>query len=250
MGQKGGKDQKVEGCHKKKKDIVHRTNVFNKHNVNSSKVKAFKGLNSFYTNADSFPNNLYELKGRVQENTDGFDIIGITEVYPKKCRFLPGKAELQLEGFDLFLSEGDEHKRGVAVYINEQLKAEELQIVSNYQESEWIKLKLKGSDELLVRCIYKSDKDNLSLLNKMIIEATQMKQFSHLLIMRDFNYPKLDCTNWNSNGDKEGDAFMESIRDSFLYQHVEGYTRTRENSEPSIMDLIFTNEDDMVAFQV
>jgi hypothetical protein len=28
--------------------------------------------------------------------------------------------------------------------------------------------------------------------------------------------------------------------------HVEGYTRTRESSEPSIIDLIFTNEDDMV----
>jgi endonuclease/exonuclease/phosphatase family metal-dependent hydrolase len=108
---------------------------------------------------------------------------------------------------------------------------------------------LKGSDELLVGCIYKSpnsDKENLSLLNKMIIKASQMKQFSHLLIMGDFNYPKLDWTNWNRNGDKEGDAFMESIRDSFLYQHVEGYTRTRENSEPKIIDLIFTNEDDMV----
>ena len=42
--------------------------------------------------------------------------------------------------------------------------------------------------------------------------------------MGDFNYPKLDWTNWNSNGDREGDVFMESIRDSFLYQHVEGYT--------------------------
>ena len=119
------------------------------------------------------------------------------------------------------------HKRGVAVYIKEQLKAEGLKIVSNYQENVWIKVKLKGSDQLLVGCIYKSpnsDKENLSLLNKMIIKASQMKQFSHLLIMGDFNYPKLDWTNWNSNGDKEGDAFMESIRDSFLYQHVEGYT--------------------------
>jgi hypothetical protein len=44
--------------------------------------------------ADSLPNKLYELKGRDQEATDGFDIIGSTEVYPKKCRFLPGKAEL------------------------------------------------------------------------------------------------------------------------------------------------------------
>jgi hypothetical protein len=38
--------------------------------------------------------------------------------------------------------------------------------------------------------------------------------------MGDFNYSKLDWRNWNGNGDKEGDAFMESIRDSFLYQHV------------------------------
>ena len=109
-------------------------------------MKAFEGLNCFYTNADSLPYKLYELKRRVQEATDGFDIIGSTEVYPKKCRFLPGKAELQLEGFDLFQGEGDEHKREVAVYINEQLKAEELKIVSNYQESVWMKLKLKGSD--------------------------------------------------------------------------------------------------------
>ena len=28
--------------------------------------------------------------------------------------------------------------------------------------------------------------------------------------------------------------------------HVEGYTRTRESNEPRIIDLIFTNEDDMV----
>jgi hypothetical protein len=57
--------------------------------------------------------------------------------------------------------------------------------------------------------------------------------------MGDINYPKLDWTNWNSNGDKEGDAFMESIRDSFLYQHVEGYTRTRESSD-SLSTLILS----------
>lgn len=80
----------------------------------------------------------------------------------------------------------------------------------------------------------------------LIIESLQMKQFSHLLIMGHFNYPKLDRTNWNSKGDLEGDALMESIRYSFLYQHVKGYTRTRESSEPSIIYLIFTHEDDMV----
>lgn len=212
-------------------------------------MEAFNGLNCLYTNADSLSNKLYELKGRVQEAKHGLDIIGITEVYPKKCRFLPGKAELQLDGFELFLSEGDGNKRGVAIYINEQLKAEEIKISSNYIESVWVKIKLRGSDELLVGCVYKSpnsDKDNLSLLNKMIVEASQMKQFSHLLIMGDFNYPRIDWPNWNSNGDKDGELFMESIRDSYLYQHVSGYTRNREGNVPSIIDLVFTNEVDMV----
>ena len=29
---------------------------------------------------------------------------------------------------------------------------------------------------------------------------------------------------WTSNGDKEGEKFMESIRDSYLHQHILGYT--------------------------
>ena len=212
-------------------------------------MKTYEGFNCFYTNADSLPNKLYELKGRVQEAQINFDIIGITEVYPKKCRFLPGKAELQLEGYDLFLSEGSEHKRGIALYINEQLKAEEVKINHEYQESLWVKIKLKGSDELLVGCIYKSpnsNKENLLLLNKMIVETSEHKQYTHHLIMGDFNYPRLNWKTWNSNGDKEGEAFMESIRDSYLHQHVEGYTRTRDNSEPSTIDLVFTNETNMI----
>jgi hypothetical protein len=44
--------------------------------------------------------------------------------------------------------------------------------------------------------------------------------------MGDFNYPKLEWTNWNSNGDKEGGAFMESIRDSFSCRRI--YKNKRE----------------------
>jgi hypothetical protein len=49
-----------------------------------------------------------------------------------------------------------------------------------------------------------------------------------------------------SSGDKDAEAFLDCIRDSYLYQHVTEFTRTRENSEPSTLDLIFTNEEGMV----
>ena len=40
--------------------------------------------------------------------------------------------------------------------------------------------------------------------------------------------------------------FLEYVRDSFLYQHVKDFTRYRDGQEPSILDLIFTNEEDMI----
>ena len=39
---------------------------------------------------------------------------------------------------------------------------------------------------------------------------------------------------------------MECVRDSYFYQHTVEFTRTREDCEPSTLDLIFTNEEDMI----
>jgi hypothetical protein len=64
----------------------------------------FNGLQCFYTNADSLPNKLGELITRIQDEINSYEVIGITEIYPQNCRYLPGKAELQLVGYELFLS--------------------------------------------------------------------------------------------------------------------------------------------------
>ena len=41
--------------------------------------------------------------------------------------------------------------------------------------------------------------------------------------------------------------FIESVRDCFWYQHVDDYTRGRGQDRPSILDLIFSNEEDMIS---
>lgn len=84
--------------------------------VNKILVEDLNGLHCFYTNADSLPNKFDELKERVQNATEKYDIIEVTEVYPKNCRYSPGKAELQLLGYELFFNESGEHKRGIALY--------------------------------------------------------------------------------------------------------------------------------------
>jgi hypothetical protein len=80
----------------------------------------------------------------------------------------------------------------------------------------------------------------------MLRTASLRKDFSHLLIMGDFNYPKIDWISWTTTGDKEGESFIEVIRDCYLYQHVLKNTRARIDCEPSALDLIFTNDEEMI----
>jgi hypothetical protein len=45
----------------------------------------------------------------------------------KNCRYLPGKAELEMEGYEQLQSESTSFsKRGAALYINKKLKSEEI----------------------------------------------------------------------------------------------------------------------------
>jgi hypothetical protein len=92
---------------------VYSDNVFNEKSVNKELVEDLNGLHCFYTNADSLPNKCDELKARVQNAAEKYDIIGVTKVYPKSCRYSPGKAELQLLGYELYFNESGENKRGI-----------------------------------------------------------------------------------------------------------------------------------------
>ena len=126
------------------------------------------------------------------------------------------------------------------MYINKDLNVEEVKFEGNFEESIWVNIKLNGKDKMLVGCLYKSpssNTENLEELNKLIIEVSRMKEFSHLLITGDFNFPKIDWKTWTSREENGGEKFLESIRESYLIQHVTEVTRVRDNSETSILDL-------------
>ena len=57
--------------------------------------------------------------------------------------------------------------------------------------------------------------------------------------------------NWESNTTNVGEyhratKFVECIRDTFWFQHIKLPTRVRQGNEPSVLDLIFSNEENMV----
>ena len=153
----------------------------------------FNGLQCFYTNADSLPNRLGELMTRIQDEKNSYEVIGITEIYPKNSRYLSGKAELQLEGYELSLSESTSpSKRGAALYVNKKMKAEEIRFNVKFEESVWTQIKLNNKDMLLLGCIYKSSSsspENLDELNKLLTTVSKEKKFSHIMVMGDFNFP-------------------------------------------------------------
>ena len=175
-------------------------------------------------------------------------IIGITEVKPKYSRYCLNPAEISLPDYELFhVNVDNKVGRGVALYVHKSLNAAPHYVKTTFQESVWIEIKLNQKDNLLVGCIYRSDSgsdENNINLRSLIKEAVDTKH-SHLLVMGDFNYREIQWETWTSSKE-ECRNFIECIRDSFLFQHVMKPTRGRINNEPTLLDLIMTNEEGMM----
>ena len=72
---------------------------------------------------------------------------------------------------------------------------------------------------------------------------------SHKLIMGVFNLREVI---WGSMTTIVGEnhianLFVECVPDSYFFQYVTQPTRVRSGNEPSVLDLIFTNEEDMIS---
>ena len=124
----------------------------------------------------------------------------------------------------------------------------------NTEEYIFVKIKLNKQDNLLVGLIYRSpsgseESENNANLLKLINEATGRK-FSQVLMMGDFNFPNGDWESWNNKSDNtetQDYKFIQCIQDNFLHQHVNKPTRWRGTDTPHVLDLVFTNEENMVS---
>ena len=76
-----------------------------------------------------------------------------------------------------------------------------------------------------------------------------MKSYSHICLVGDLNFKSINWSSWTTNcgSDSAENQFIEACRDSYLHQHVNQPTRRRGTDEPSILDLIFTNEEMQVS---
>ena len=84
------------------------------------------------------------------------------------------------------------------------------------------------------------------------MEITVRSKFKKVLTFTDhgcFKYKGIAWENWSTPGVSETSEeflFVETLCDTYLFQHVLKPTRIRMSQEPSILDLIITNEEGMI----
>ena len=93
-----------------------------------------------------------------------------------------------------------------------------------------------------------SEQANNHQLLHLFEEAATLAGKSHVLIMGDFNYPEINYGAFEVHGphNSEAASFFDATQDLFLYQHVQDYTRFRMGQNLSVLDYIFTDEENLI----
>jgi len=199
-----------------------------------------------YTNVDSFCNKRHELE--ICIHTYQPDIIGLTEINPKNTNYANiTTQDFQLSGYNMYINLAG---RGSALYVRESYDSAELNLHNCIDAATWCTMSLNNCDRLIIGTVYRSpnlsDEQNTKLI-RMMEEVSKMNS-SHLLIMGDLNFPEIDWDNEISRTsiDHPSQNFLECFRDCFLHQHVRQPTHYRGTQKPNILDLVMTNEENMV----
>ena len=217
-------------------------------------IKEVNHLKVMYTNADQFLNKKDELVEFITGNEPS--IIMITEIIPKAQVHPIEAPSLKIHGYNVHLNFeiadsnlGASGIRGVAIYVKEDMDAEEVTFNTVFADHLRVEIPLAKEDSLLCGCVYRSPTKEKEATIKsttqvcdLISEATG-KNHSHLLICGDFNYPEIDWENESVGENSDHLAsFMTKIQDCLLHQHITESTRFRFGEEPSLLDLILTTK--------
>ena len=206
-----------------------------------------------YTNACSLLNKMNELRQLAASHT--IDIIAVTETWATDEL---SDAELAISDFLLFRKDRKNSHfskgGGVVIYIRDTLRVCLSPSLNNstFEDSVWCEIYINDS-VLLVGVCYRStsstnvnDDELICLMEKAASESSARN--SQLLLMGDFNYPEISYNEHSVSAANDSSAkrFFDCTQDLFLCQHVDEFTRCRASQSPSILDYVFTCDDDVI----
>ena len=93
-----------------------------------------------------------------------------------------------------------------------------------------------------------SSEENNNKIVDVVKHIQELRGFIHILLMGDYNFPEIKGNELKvSGGEHSVDAkLFDATQDAHLFQHIIRPTRLRPGQEPSILDLVFSNEEFMV----
>ena len=146
----------------------------------------------------------------------------------------------------------NEVKGGILVYVKSELspyisypKSKKISNLSA-EVNECLLLEInKGNERVLFGTFYRKGSSNV-INNNLLRDLIKQISFDYqkVLLCGDFNFPKID---WKENIINDTPfsqtmRFYNCLQDSFLRQHVKEFTRVRGKQEPSLLDLIITED--------
>ena len=140
---------------------------------------------------------------------------------------------------------------GVVLNIKENFRSsiDNKLMLENFEDSVWCSVKTNDKRLLIGVCYRrpKSSKENNLKLLSVMDKAVNQCGYDRIIIMGDFNYQDIDYNNYIVNVDKCSEAFefFNKTQNLFLIQCVREATRKRSGTQESILDYIFTNEDNL-----
>ena len=200
-------------------------------------------LKCHYTNCLSLINKLPELCQIAFDQKP--HILALTETWLNTSIL---DSEVDIPGYSIYRSNSLRGSMGgVALYLSHSLPnlITVKQVQHTMFDSVWIKIPLRKPDCLLIGVIYRSPSSSLSddeLAMKYIKDTTDSFSFSNLLLMGDFNAPKINWAQLRSDEQGFSEALVQWIKTRSWSQKVSFPTRFRHGNQPSLLDLILTNE--------
>ena len=184
-----------------------------------------------------------------------YGIIIITEFLPKnRDKTNTAEVEFIINGYKLFHTDMHQEKmRGTLLYIKNDIHSIELNL-PRYQliEAVGVKIKLRNNDWSFLIAVYRSPNSTNECIRELehvlSYDKKRNTKASHRLIVGDFNLREIDWESETSNANENhiSSQVLEAVRDNFIYQHVKEATRMRENQRDSLLDLVFSNEENMI----
>ena len=223
-------------------------------NARKSRLKgsAIPSMKVLFTNADQLTESkMSELVTKV--NHEKPLIVAISEVKMKNSSKPRVLEDYQIPNYILNpVNLTNNTGRGIAVYIHKSIEksAVEIKLESKFEEACLIEIRLRGGDVMLFCCCYRSptaseqSEENNEKLNRLL-RTISNKKYSHRCIVGDFNFRNINWSNWSTTMSEQSaeSKFIEAVRDCYFFQHMSKPTRHRGTDNPSLIDLLFTDEE-------